>query len=369
MANLMTFRADTVDAALACARARLGDELLVVTTRAAAGGGVELIAMPGRGERPRRDERTRTGGRQARALAARTPRPVPAHASAPPPFFSAALPQPVREVDERLRATETPEGLRERLAGELVGWRERQAQLRGALPDGTETLAEARRRLAFWLRRGPEHPLADRQPLHHAVPRALALVGPTGVGKTTTLAKLAGRLRLEEGREVVLVTLDTYRVAAVEQLRAYADMLDVPFHVAFTPQDLREVVRHTPPEAHILVDTTGRSPRDASHLAQLRGFLGGGELRSWLVLAAPARPSCLREAAERFGVLTPAGLVLTKLDETDATGEVLAFAMEQPMPVLLTTAGQEVPSDLDPAPPEALAAIMLGARCEAELAA
>ena len=234
----------------------------------------------------------------------------------------------------------------------------------GRLPGEVQTLAEARRLLAERLRRGPRHPLADGGPIGRALPRAVALVGPTGVGKTTTLAKLAGRLRLDESEEVILVTLDTYRVAAVEQLRAYADMLDVPFHVTFTPQDLRDVVRNAPSHARVLVDTTGRSPRDLAHLTQLRGFLGGGNVASWLVLAAPARPSCLLDAAERFGALTPGGLVLTKLDETDAIGEVLGFAMEQPMPVMFTTAGQEVPEDIDPAPPSALADRMLGVGAE-----
>src|SRR6185503_6163474 len=101
------------------------------------------------------------------------------------------------------------------------------------------------------------------------VPRTLVLVGPTGVGKTTTIAKLAARARRDEGKTVALITLDLHRAAAVEQLRTFADMLQVPLEVAFTPADLRRALHAHAHADRIFVDTAGRSPKERDALTHL----------------------------------------------------------------------------------------------------
>ncbi|MEO6594113.1 MAG: hypothetical protein ABIP94_05120, partial [Planctomycetota bacterium] len=115
--------------------------------------------------------------------------------------------------------------------------------------------------------------------------RTLALVGPTGVGKTTTLAKLAARAK-HRGERAAILTLDTYRMAAVEQLRAFADLLDVPFEVAFTATDLRRLLQQHKNCDRIFVDTTGRSPRDHEAMPLLEGNLRAGRCAALLCLAA-----------------------------------------------------------------------------------
>ena len=111
--------------------------------------------------------------------------------------------------------------------------------------------------------------------------RLAALVGPTGVGKTTTIAKLAANFRLKEKRRVGLITVDTYRIAAVEQLRTYADIIDLPMHVVSTPREMRETVERMSHLDLILLDTAGRSPKDEVRLQELKAFLDrGGRRRS-----------------------------------------------------------------------------------------
>lgn len=175
--------------------------------------------------------------------------------------------------------------------------------------------------------------------------RTLALVGPTGVGKTTTLAKLAGRARAR-GERIAIVTLDTYRVAAVEQLRAFADLMDVPFAVAFTATDLRRLLHEHRACDRVFVDTTGRSPRDRDAMPVLEGTLRAGGCASLLCLAAGTRA---RDCDAVFAAYEPLGIdavCLTKWDETVAPGEALAAVVERGLPLSHLGIGQEVPADL-----------------------
>lgn len=190
--------------------------------------------------------------------------------------------------------------------------------------------------------------------------RVLAFVGPTGAGKTTTIAKLAGKLVHEAKKRVALITLDTYRVAAVEQLRAYANMLGCPLEVAFTPADAARAL-----EAHrsadvILIDTAGRSPFDSARIRELSGFLGAGpSIESLLVLSAATSVDVAEEVLERFALATPSGIVLTKLDETMRPGTLLQLLIEEQLPMAYLAAGQEVPADLERASGEKIARRLL----------
>lgn len=191
--------------------------------------------------------------------------------------------------------------------------------------------------------------------------RRIALVGPTGVGKTTTLAKLAGRARAR-GERIAIVTLDTYRVAAVEQLRAYADLLDVPFSVAFTATDLRRQLAEHADCDRVFVDTTGRSPRDADAMPLLEGNLRAGGCTSVLCLAAGTRARDCKVVLDAYESLELAAVCLTKWDETVAPGEALASVVERGLPLSHVCTGQEVPADILVADSAALANVAFG--CE-----
>ncbi|MCC6671637.1 MAG: hypothetical protein IT458_11280 [Planctomycetes bacterium] len=176
--------------------------------------------------------------------------------------------------------------------------------------------------------------------------KVTALVGATGVGKTTTLAKLASRALHQEGESVAILTLDTWRIAAVEQLRAYADMLGVPCEVAFTPADLRRLAQRHGDKDRILIDTTGRSPHDRAALDALRGALGATEAAALLCLPAGLRRADAVAQLRAFEPLGVRAAVLTKWDETEVPGEALSLLVEDGLPISHVTVGQRVPEDL-----------------------
>ena len=190
--------------------------------------------------------------------------------------------------------------------------------------------------------------------------RLAALVGPTGVGKTTTIAKLAANFRLKEKCRVGLITVDTYRIAAVEQLRTYADIIDLPMHVVSTPRDMRETVDRMSHLDLILLDTAGRSPKDEVRIQELKVFLNeAGADDVHLVLSSVAGARTLQHTVEQFGVVGPTSLILTKLDEADGVGNLLPLLRNGGLPLSYLTDGQNVPDDIAVANAHRLAKMML----------
>ena len=190
--------------------------------------------------------------------------------------------------------------------------------------------------------------------------RLVALVGPTGVGKTTTIAKLAANYRLKEKRRVGLITVDTYRIAAVEQLRTYADIIDLPMEVVSTPREMREAVRKMSDLDLVLMDTAGRSPKDEVKLQELKLFLteaAADEVH--LVLSSVAGERALLQTAQRFASVGTTSLILTKLDETIGLGNVLPVLQSSSLPLSYLTNGQNVPDDIDTADAGRLAQLIL----------
>jgi flagellar biosynthesis GTPase FlhF len=174
---------------------------------------------------------------------------------------------------------------------------------------------------------------------------ALAVVGPTGVGKTTTLAKLAARA-VAAGEDIAILTLDTYRVAAVEQLRAFADLLDVPIEVLFTPQDLRRALQRHSGQRRVFLDTTGRSPLDRDAIAALHGTLSCGPISTLLCLAAGTRRRDCELVLDTYDALGIDAVAITKWDETMMPGDALSAVVERGLPISHVTVGQEVPADI-----------------------
>jgi flagellar biosynthesis protein FlhF len=191
--------------------------------------------------------------------------------------------------------------------------------------------------------------------------RVVALVGPTGVGKTTTVAKLAANFKLAHGFRPGLVTVDTYRIAAVEQLRTYAEIISLPLAVANAPGEMRRAIDELGDVDLVLIDTAGRSPRDEVKIRELADFLAEARPDEvHLVLSAVAGERSLRAAVERFSVVCADRLILTKLDEADGLGGVLAVLGQADRPVSYLTTGQAVPDDIEPADRSRLARLILG---------
>ena len=187
------------------------------------------------------------------------------------------------------------------------------------------------------------------------------LVGPTGVGKTTTIAKLAGRFAMSDGLRVGLITVDTYRVAAVDQLRTYAGIIGLPMQVVGSPEQLSAALDQFADFDLVLIDTAGRSPHDDRRLEELKRLVeAAAPDHVYLVLSLACGAKPLRAAAERFAAVRPTSLVLTKLDEAAGCGALLSAARDIALPVTYLTAGQEVPRDIEPAHPCRIARLIVG---------
>jgi flagellar biosynthesis protein FlhF len=190
--------------------------------------------------------------------------------------------------------------------------------------------------------------------------RLVALVGPTGVGKTTTVAKLAAHFHLREKRRVGLITVDTYRIAAVDQLRTYADIIDLPMEVVATPREMRTALARLSDMELVLMDTAGRSPSDELRIQELRALLAEARADEvHLVLSSVSSPSSIRLAAEQFATVGVHSWILTKLDEAAGTGSLLVLQRHGGLPLSYITMGQNVPDDIAPANARRLARSIL----------
>lgn len=191
--------------------------------------------------------------------------------------------------------------------------------------------------------------------------RVVALVGPTGVGKTTTIAKLAANFRLREGIRMGLVTVDTYRIAAVEQLRTYAEIIDLPMKVVTGPREMRRALDELSGLDLVLIDTAGRSPRDELKIQELKSLLAEAQVDEvHLVLSLCASTKSLEATAENFAAVGTTAMILTKLDEAVGMGAVMSVARKIPLPISYLTTGQDVPDDIEHAQARRIARLVLG---------
>jgi flagellar biosynthesis protein FlhF len=191
--------------------------------------------------------------------------------------------------------------------------------------------------------------------------RVVALVGATGVGKTTTIAKLAANFRLRSGIKLGLVTVDTYRVAAVEQLRTYAEIIDLPMKVVTNPLEMRRALDELSGLDLVLIDTAGRSPKDELQIQELKSLLAEAQVDEvHLVLSMTSSRQSLEAAVDKFKAAGTTAVILTKLDEASGMGAVLSLARRVELPISYLTAGQAVPDDIEPAHPRRIARLILG---------
>lgn len=188
----------------------------------------------------------------------------------------------------------------------------------------------------------------------------LAFIGPTGVGKTTTIAKLAANFALYHGLKIALITIDTYRIGAVAQLKTYGDIIGVTVEAVMTPHELRETVRNYKHCDLILVDTAGRSSKNTEQIAELKTFLDAiRPLEIYLVLDVNTKNKDLISIVEKYSVLKYSKLVFTKADETYSLGSILNVVDATELPVAYVTNGQNVPDDIIPGEPAGLAKLII----------
>lgn len=179
--------------------------------------------------------------------------------------------------------------------------------------------------------------------------RALALIGPTGVGKTTTIAKLAARSAIKDKARVAMITIDTYRIAAVEQLKVYAKIIGVPIEVVQTPEELTKALKKYKTMDRVFIDTIGQSQKDMEQMQELKGFFNHrDDVRVNLVLSATTKNKDMLNIIENFGQVPFDAVIFSKIDESGDYGTLYNGLLWTKRPLAYLTTGQNVPDDIEP---------------------
>jgi flagellar biosynthesis protein FlhF len=193
--------------------------------------------------------------------------------------------------------------------------------------------------------------------------RSICLVGPTGVGKTTTLAKLAAAFKLRQKLKVGMITIDTYRIAAVDQLRTYANIIGVPVKVVLTPAEMQQALREFAGYDVVLIDTAGRSPTDQLKIGELSEFIkAANPTEVHLVLSSTCSEDAMEAALREFSKARVDQIIFTKLDEAISFGVLLNVARRASKKLSYITTGQDVPDHIEISQPRRIARLILGER-------
>lgn len=196
--------------------------------------------------------------------------------------------------------------------------------------------------------------------------KVVLYIGPTGVGKTTTIAKLASNYVLVEKKKVALLTLDTYRIAAAEQLRTYANILEVPFRVIYTDEELTRAMDDFAAYDYIFIDTAGHSHQNEEQLERMNEILRlvekTAQYQAFLVLSATTKYRDLIKIASNYKTITDYQLIFTKLDETLTLGNLLNLKLYTDAPIAFVTCGQNVPDDIEQFNPQKTVKLLLGGK-------
>ena len=200
-------------------------------------------------------------------------------------------------------------------------------------------------------------------------PKVIFFIGPTGVGKTTTIAKIASHFKLEKYTKVAFITSDTYRIAAVEQLNTYASIIDCPVNVAYSPDEMDECLDEFKTYELILVDTAGRSHKSEEQMEELDKLIETVEQRKdefdfeiYLTLSVTTKYKDLVNIVDKYKHIKDWAIIFTKLDETCSLGNMLNMKLYTGEPLSYTTSGQNVPNDIEVINEQRLAKLLLGGK-------
>ncbi len=203
--------------------------------------------------------------------------------------------------------------------------------------------------------------IGEPKPLRLKSPTQVIFIGPTGVGKTTTIAKIVAHHVLQEKQNVGLITADTYRIAAVEQLKTYAEILGTPVEVVYSKEELASALDHFSQKDGVFIDTAGRSHKNKEQLEELSLLLNQlSQKKVYLVLSLTTKYNDLKRIIQMYSAITDFHIILTKMDETTCLGNILNIRMLTSQPFSYITFGQNVPEDMELLNPQKVAKIILG---------
>lgn len=189
----------------------------------------------------------------------------------------------------------------------------------------------------------------------------VVLVGPTGVGKTTTIAKMAGRLTFIENKKVGLITLDTFRIGAVDQLKIYCEIMNLPFKVVLNSSEMEKAIEEMKDCDVVLIDTTGRSSKNLMQLNELRTYITKAKTDNiQLVVSSTTKDKDIKTIVEGYKQLNFRKVIITKLDETNTYGSILNIINYAKKPISFLTVGQQVPEDIISPTKEKIIKLILG---------
>ncbi|MBR0060967.1 MAG: flagellar biosynthesis protein FlhF, partial [Selenomonadaceae bacterium] len=190
--------------------------------------------------------------------------------------------------------------------------------------------------------------------------RIVALLGTTGVGKTTTLAKIAAKFVLEQRTNVALITADTYRISAVEQLKTYSDILELPLEIVYNPAELTAAIERHRHKELILIDTAGRSQHNEYQMRELDEFMRvNPRIEKHLVISATTKFTDAKQIMNKFAQVNPDKIIFTKIDETGSLGMIVNLLNDNRYSLSYLTTGQSVPDDIERANAEVLTNLLL----------
>ncbi|GAB6095904.1 flagellar biosynthesis protein FlhF [Desulfatiferula olefinivorans] len=385
--TVKTYSAYSMQAAMAQVKEDIGEDALILSTRR-----IPRPPMDPYGKDTFQIEATRSGADPVKTAPSLSPRTVAA--SPPvrndgrppltvktnghkPPRFPGVGPAPVDplpgfdlgDLRELLRYTSFNDDVIDLMTGNRAAFKVysrllmsglSEKRVKSLLKKGTDSPDATEDDFTLSVFRGLLSSIDTADPFGGSDARTAAFIGPTGVGKTTTIAKLAAELSMKRKKRVGLVSVDNYRIGALDQLKTYSSIIGLPCIPAFTAADLKKALNKLSSMDYVLIDTAGQSHLDTARMADLKKILGAvpGIVRHLVINASMGRLD-MKDVVERFAVLDPSSYVFSKVDETNRCGRIVDQMMDHPMPLSFITNGQEVPEDLIVASPKHVLQLLL----------